>query len=208
MHPALSTAPTLSRPARGGRTCRHAAALLALLGMIGAPQSRAEMTSGPVSQEGGPLSESSTNTRHGSGPVHDGARTLSDDRNTSLSGAPVRGSISGPLRSGAVSDATVGSVRGAGGTLRGRTVEEGSAGTVKKDIDAPLHEFSAEPLNDFGLLQHELRRVRPLAQDPAADAHLPGALGSPDSDELSGTAQPPDPHDESDADAGEAADGP
>jgi len=176
--------------------------------MLGAPQSQAEMTSGPVSQDGGPLSESSTNTRHGSGPVHEGARTLSDDRHTSLSGAPVRGSISGPLRSGAVSDVTVGSVRGAGGTLRGRTIGEASAGTVKKDIDAPLHEFSAEPLNDFGLLQHELRRVRPLAQDPASDAHLPGPPGPPESDELSGTAQPPEPYDGIDPDAGEAPDGP
>src|SRR5512139_2090213 len=134
MRPALGIAVSLCCPARRTRGYRYTVALVALLGLIGAPQSRADMTSGPVSQEGGPLSESSTNTRHGSGPVHEGARTLSDDRATSLSGAPVRGSISGPVRSGTVSDATVGSVRGAGGTLRGQTIGEASAGAVKKDI--------------------------------------------------------------------------
>ncbi len=197
-----------SRPAPGRRWGGCPIVLATVLGIVCAPQIRAQMTSGPVSEGSGPLSELSTNTRDGSRPVHERARTLSDDRDTRLSGAPVRGSIGGPLRSGAVSDVTVGSVRGAGGTLREQTVGEGSAGSVKKDVDAPLHEFSAEPLHDFGLLQHELRHVRPLAQDPAADSQASSDPAADTADDLSGAAPLPEANEEADFDVAEPGDEP
>jgi hypothetical protein len=208
MRRALSAVLTEPQSVVGEHACGRALVLAAVLAVLGIAQARAEMRSGPVSEDGGPLSELSTNTRNGSRSVHERARTLSDDRTTRLSGAPVRGSITGPLRSGPVSDVSAGSVRGAGGTLRERTVEEGSLGTVKKDTDAPLHEFSAEPLNDFGLLQHELRGVRPLAPNSDASADGSGDPMAHAADLPSDAAPLPEANEDPDSDAAEPADAP
>ena len=126
----------------------------------------AQLSDGPVSGTGGPLSERSTNVGVDSAPVYEPRRSLSDAGDGTLSGDPVRGSITGDLVSGPVSDVSSGPVTEHQPVSGGGSVGAASIGSVKKDLTSPLREMTSEPVRDLAGLQQQLRAIQPLPRNP------------------------------------------
>lgn len=138
-------------------------AVLVTTVFIGSQSSaRAQLTGDPVHDRSGSLSNLSTNVGAGSAPVHERGRSVRESSRLRLGGNPVRGSVTGDLRSGPVSELSVGPVTASHPVTGGGSVTESSAGAVKKDINSPLGELISEPLTDLGPLQEQLRAVQPV----------------------------------------------
>lgn len=120
----------------------------------------AETAAQPVGQGSGPVTDLSTNVGAGSGSVHDsvGRGAFNAGR---LGGNSVRGSATGDVVSGPVSDLSVGAVTADNPVSGGGTVGQSSVGAVKKDIDSPLGEMISQPLRELGPLQARLRAIQP-----------------------------------------------
>jgi hypothetical protein len=146
------------------RTCT----LPTLLAILAGP-ALPDVKGRPVRDGSGPLRELSTNVRDGSGPVYEPRRSIREGNAGSLGGNPVRYSTSGTLRSGPVSEISVGPVTAGRPVAGGGTPRDASAGAVTRDIDLPLRPGMelppAEPLYDLGSLQEQLRRIEPIHPD-------------------------------------------
>ena len=141
---------------------------LAVTVLVGSSGAHAEMPGGPVRRDSGPLRELSTNVGDGSGPVRESGGTLREASAGRLSGNSVRGSVSGDLVSGPVSDISAGPVT-SGRSMSGHgTVTDVSAGAVTKDIDSPIREGIAAPVHSLGPLREQLRALEPLPREDAA----------------------------------------
>jgi hypothetical protein len=142
----------------------------------------AQVYGGPVRQDSGPIRELSTNVGDGSGPVRERAGGLRDANAGRLSGNSVRGSVTGDLVSGPVSDISLGPVTSGRPSSGGGTVTDVSAGAVTKDIDSPIRAGIAAPVRGLGPLQERLRAIEPLPREETmseeaaqASADLPDA---------------------------------
>jgi hypothetical protein len=144
-------------------------------GSVPAP-ARAEVGGEPVRQGSGPLSDLSTNGGAGSGPVHQRGRSVRDGSMGNLGGNPVRGSVTGDVRSGPVSELSVGPATESRPVTGGGTVTDSSAGAVKKDITSPLGEMISAPLHELGPLQEQLRAVQPLPRLTPLPSEVQSAL--------------------------------
>ncbi len=138
------------------------------------------MSNEPVSVEGGPLSERSTNVGAGSGPIYEPGRSVSESSAGPLSGDSVRGSATGTVISGPVSEFSSGAVTEHVPVSGGGSVETATVGSVKKDLASPLGQMTSEPVSDLRPLQEQLRAIQPLprnappvdestTEEPAAD---------------------------------------
>lgn len=141
----------------------------------------AQVPGGPVRQGSGPIRELSTNVGTGSGPVRESGGSVHEGTAGRLSGNPVRGSVTGNLLSGTVSDISAGPV------TSGRAISGGS----------PLREGIAEPVHGLDRLQQQLRAIQPLpreegsAEEPSAESAAEAPAPEPQSEErtASSTAQ-------------------
>ena len=122
----------------------------------------AQVRGGPVSQDGGPLSDISTNVGAGSRSVHDYGGNLGARSAGPLGGNPVRESVTGDVHTGPVSELSAGSVTASRPVSGGGTVTDSSAGAVTKNIDSPIREGIAQPLRDLGPLQERMRAIQPI----------------------------------------------
>jgi hypothetical protein len=168
------------------RALRAAVCLIALL----SGRVQAQLPGQPVGQGSGPVSELSTNIGAASRPVHQPGRSVRDAGTGRLSGNSVRGSVSGDLVSGPVSEISVGPVT-ANVPVTSSSVGESSSGAVKKDVNSPLGEMISQPLRELGALQEQLRAIQPLprntplpseleAEEAAAQAAAESAPGPPE----------------------------
>jgi len=133
-----------------------------------------------VHQDGGPLSERSTNAGNDSAPVHERGRSVRDGSAGELGGNPVRGSSTGTVLSGPVADVTVGSATIHQGVSGTGTMTDASVGAVTKDVASPLREVISQPINQLRPLQEQLRSVRPLAPDESPPSDEPAAEDTTD----------------------------
>jgi len=164
------------------RNLRAGPPAFVLLLVLAHTPSLAQVKGRPVGEGSGPLSEMSTNLRAGSAPVSAPRRSLSEDTAGRLGGNPVRGSLQYDVRSGPVSEVSVGPVT-SGRAMTAAPVAAASVGAVTKDAGAPLGARISEPLRDLGPLQASLRALQPLPRSadvppPEADAASAGADGS------------------------------
>jgi len=181
--------------------------LLLLLALAHTP-SLAQVKGRPVGEGSGPLSEVSTNLRAGGAPVSAARRSLSEDTAGRLGGNPVRGSLQYDVRSGPVSEVSVGPVT-SGRAVTAAPVAAASVGAVTKDAGAPLGARISEPLRDLGPLQASLRALQPLPRSadvlpPEADAAWTGAAGSGGADAQMEAEPPGEPPAEPQAEEGAA----
>jgi hypothetical protein len=151
------------------RLTLHASHVLLILAFV-VRIAHAQVRGKPVHQDTGPLSEMSTNVGAGSGPVHQWGRSVSDGSLGTLGGNAVRDSASGDVRSGPVSDISVGAVTSGRPVSGSGTVTDASAGAVKKDVDSPLGERISQPVRDLGPLLEQLHAVQPVLPDASAAA--------------------------------------
>jgi hypothetical protein len=139
----------------------------------------------PVGQDSGPLRELSTNVRAGSGPVR-GSVGNAPSNAGALRDRSVRGSVTGDVLSGPVSDSSAGAVTAGRPVAGGGSVAEVSVGAVKKDTDRPLGEMISQPLRELGPLQEQLRAIQPLPRNPplpeeeVAPAEVEPSVRTPD----------------------------
>jgi hypothetical protein len=125
----------------------------------------AQLSGGPVGQDSGPVRERSTNVGTGSGPVRESGGSVHDGNAGRLSGNSVRGSVTGDLRSGPVSDVSAGPVTSRNPVFGGGSVTEGSTGAVSKDASSPIREGIARPVQELGGLLQQLRAIQPLPRE-------------------------------------------
>lgn len=137
----------------------------------------AQVGGGPVRQDSRPVSEGSTNVGAGSGPVHDSGGSVREGNAGRLSGNSVRGSVTGDLVSGPVSDISAGPVTSRQPVSGGGTVTDSSAGAVTKDVDSPIREGIAEPVQGLGRLQQQLRAIEPLPREEMSGQETIGQAG-------------------------------
>ena len=151
----------------------------------------AQVYGGPVRQDSGPIRELSTNVGDGSGPVRERAGGLRDGNAGRLSGNSVRGSATGDLVSGPVSDISLGPVTSGRPSSGGGTVTDVSVGAVTKDIDSPIRAGIAAPVRGLGPLQEQLRAIRPLPREETmAEDAAQASAELPDADAEVGDAEP------------------
>lgn len=134
--------------------------LLPLLLIAAATQ--AQLPGEPVHQGTGPVSELSTHVGAGSGPVRGAGGSLRQGAPGQLSGRSVRGSVTGDVTSGPLSDISADAVTSSVPVTGGGSVGDASVGAVMKDAASPLGERISDPLRELGPLQEQLRALQPL----------------------------------------------
>lgn len=125
----------------------------------------AQVTGGPIRRDSGPLRERSTNVGAGSGPVRDSGGSVYEGSGGTIGGNSVRGSVSGDLHSGPVSDISRGPVTSDNPVFGGGSVSEGSAGAVTKDASSPIRASIAQPVQGLEGLQRQLQEIQPLPRE-------------------------------------------
>ncbi|HVO25210.1 MAG TPA: hypothetical protein VMW56_16440 [Candidatus Margulisiibacteriota bacterium] len=162
----------------------HLAIALSCLGAVLRLPALAQTRANPVAEDSGPLRDLSTNVGAGSGPVRGSISKLPSTAGT-LNDRSVRGSVSGDLVSGPVSDLSRGAVTSGRAVAGGGSVVAASVGAVKKDAESPLGEMISQPLRELGPLQEQLRSIQPLprnaplAEEEAGPAPAPPRVSAP-----------------------------
>ncbi len=149
-----------------------------------AAQSVSESSIGGVQTGTRSLSESSR-------PVGAGSLTVGEGSADSMHSGPVRGRRRLGMRSGPVSEITVGSVRSGRTMARGETIGESSAGAVKKDLAEGIRAPTEESLTDLEDLQRRLRQLQPGVA-PAAPQADEAAEQMRQQPQLAAPAPPPE----------------
>jgi hypothetical protein len=109
----------------------------------------------------------------------------------------VRGSVTGNVVSGPVSDISVGSVTASRPVAGGGSVAGASVGAVKKNTDSPLGEMISQPLRELGPLQEQLRAIQPLPRNAAPPAEdVAPAEAAADTGATEVASQPEEPAEE------------
>jgi hypothetical protein len=165
--------------------------LLGLTATLALPSAAAmaQVGGGPVRQDSRPVSEGSSNVGAGSGPVHDSGGSVREGNAGRLSGNSVRGSVTADVLSGPVSDISAGPVTSRQPVSGGGTVTDSSAGAVTKDIDSPIREGIAEPVQGLGRLQQQLRAIEPLPREETGEQET---AGQADIEAVEPTPAPPE----------------
>ena len=89
----------------------------------------------------------------------------------------MRHSVTGDVRSGPVSELSVGSVTSGRPVSGSGTMSDASLGAVKKDADSPLREEISQPLHDLRGLQEQMRNIEPLSADQLDTTAVPPQAG-------------------------------
>jgi len=193
------------------RRCEHfATALLgsmSLLALAVAPTT-AQMTSRPVRDGSrpvragsGPVSELSTNVRSGSGPVSGDGGSLRHSSHDRLGGNTVRGSTVTDLRSGSVSDASVGSVHT-------RAQPRITLPPIDPDYLPDAGDVGADPWSpvwDLHPLAERIRGVDPLSREAQSEPEDEEAAFDDDATALADETDEPSPADDlAESDAADA----
>jgi hypothetical protein len=153
-------------------TTRYSVSLL-VASLLAAPAG-AELPGGPVRRDSGPISELSANVGADSGPVRGSGGSLQGRTAGALGGNSVRESVTGDVRSGPVSELSVGPVTAGEPVSGGGTVGDASAGAVMKDLASPIGERITSPLRELGPLQEALRTLQPLPRNAPGGGVQPG----------------------------------
>lgn len=142
--------------------------------VLSAPAS-AQVAGKPVGADSGPVSEMSRNLKRDSGPVFGDGGPVHGLSVESRSDGPVRGSVTGTVRGGAVKDMTVGSV--------GTRLPPGFYASEQRQAAAELHiedredaapPLLAEPISDLRPLAEILRSIEPLPEHQPAEPDAAG----------------------------------
>ena len=168
-------------------SCLGAALHFPALGQVGA---------NPVGQGSGPLRDLSTNVRAGSGTVR-GSVSDAPINAGALSDRSVRGSVTGNVVSGPVSEISAGAVTASRPVAGGGSVAGASVGAVKKDTGSPLGAMISQPLRELGPLQEQLRAIQPLPRNAAPPAEdVAPAEAAADTGATDVATQPEEPAEE------------
>ena len=117
-----------------------------------------------------------------------------------LGGNSVRGSVTGDVVSGPVSEISVRGAMAGPPVTGGGSVGQASVGAVKKDVASPLGEMISEPLRELGPLQDQLRAIQPLRRDDASpDEAAEPAEAAPDTQDTAATTPEQEPAEETEA---------
>lgn len=138
------------------------ARLVVLAVVLSVTGARGQMHSDPVHTDGRPLADVSANVGAGSRPVYENGRSVSESSLGRLSGNSVRGSVSGDVHSGPVSDVSAGPVTSWQPVSGGGTMTDASAGSVHSEMRAEMAAQALEPVRDLGPLVEQLRAIQPV----------------------------------------------
>jgi len=145
-------------------------------------EASAQLAGKSVSEDSGPVSEASRSVSHGSRPVHESGRSTHESSVGSLSGNSAREASVAPMKSGAVSEISAGTVTSNRSLRRERTArrlapapprigrEEETEATIEWQ---PVYELD-ELIEDLSALEPMPREEPPPADQPSADAEEVG----------------------------------